>query len=99
MAASARGRANVVQFLLEKGANPKAVDKEGKTALALAAGTNPQTVQALIDAGSDVNTTDNKGTTPIAAARRVLTRPGAGCLTNSPNVCMIEVPRRQRFVL
>jgi ankyrin repeat protein len=77
-AASKRGHVEVVRALLAAGSAVDEVDREGCTALALAAswfGSSLEVVQALVAAGADVNRRDDSGrsaatwaTTPEAEA-------------------------------
>jgi ankyrin repeat protein len=74
---------SVVRILLDAGADARAKDSDGKTALMLAARHgNLSTVQTLIDAGADLNATDDDGWTALmfvdeAEVARVLLNAGA----------------------
>jgi ankyrin repeat protein len=76
----ASNRADVIKFLVDRGANPNVQDDKGKTAL-MRAGTNTDAVRALIEAGADVNLRDNAGNTALMsgtwAIQQVLHRAGA----------------------
>jgi uncharacterized protein len=81
MRAAKNGDAPTIRLLLEHGANPNAVQKNGTTALMLAAGLGRGTgaftkdyateaellesVRVLVAAGADVNAVDDKGETPL----------------------------------
>lgn len=64
------GSVNNVQNMLEVGANPKAVDENGRNAMALAAmfRSAPGMIEALHRFGVDINHKDNQGYTPIMLA-------------------------------
>jgi hypothetical protein len=67
------GTAQDVQAAISGGADVKAKDKDGMTALILAAGANqdPEVITTLVKAGADVNTQVSNGTfkvTPLVAA-------------------------------
>ena len=62
-------RLEITKLLLENGADVKAVDEDGWTALLWAAWTGmPTVVDALIKAGSDVNALDAKKQSPLMVA-------------------------------
>jgi ankyrin repeat protein len=81
MRAAKNGDAEAIRLLLEHGANPNASEKNGTTALMLAAGLGRGTgaftkdyateaqlleaVQALVSAGAEVNAVDDNGETPL----------------------------------
>lgn len=69
MIASALGKANFVQFLLSKGANPNQKNYIGVTSLHRAAqGGYNDIVEKLIDYGAQVNMPDMDGITPLMKA-------------------------------
>jgi ankyrin repeat protein len=61
--AKAKGRDNIVQLLLRKGANP---ESEGNTELHLA--TSHDIAVALIDGGADIDARNKQGRTPLLTA-------------------------------
>ena len=78
-----------VAWLIAKGANVNAVDKDKMTPLMLAAGSNsnPGVIHVLIDNGADTNVVDKDGRTPLMIAAeknsnpevlRILRENGAG---------------------
>jgi ankyrin repeat protein len=70
MAASATGHLDVVQALLDKGADVNAKGNLGTTALMGASLTGRLDVmQALLDKGADVNARTNNGMTALTVAR------------------------------
>ena len=82
IAAMSDGSADIVRFLLEKGADPKAMDFVKTTALRAATlGNDTETIRMLIDAGVDVNAADLAGITPLMMA--------AGWNGNAPAVKML----------
>jgi ankyrin repeat protein len=69
MAASERGRPDIVKLLLDHKADPNAAGRDGGTALMLAAENNqPEIVKQLIDRGADPNRQDNSGWTAVLKA-------------------------------
>lgn len=69
MIASALGKVNFVEFLLDLGANPKKRNYEGSTALHRAAfGGHNDVIEVLIDSGAIVNMPDLDGITPLMRA-------------------------------
>ncbi|MEC4896092.1 MAG: ankyrin repeat domain-containing protein [Oscillatoria sp. PMC 1051.18] len=69
MEAAKAGHTEIVQSLLEAGANPNYQDEANYTALALAAENNHfAIVQALVAAGADVNLAEISGNTPLLLA-------------------------------
>jgi len=62
----------MLNVLLEKGANPNLADSYGMTPLIAAINRNQlQNIKVLIDHGANVNLADKRGETPLAAARRL----------------------------
>lgn len=81
--ASLAGRANMVQFLLAKGADPNLKDADGNTPLHLSMkGGSPQAVKYLLDAGANADIQNAKEQTAaklsggLAACRAVLESSG-----------------------
>ncbi len=76
----ANNRAEVVAFLISRGADVNLQDEEGQTAL-MAAGENTDAVKALIEAGADVDLRDREGNTAMmlgtVAVQQLLTQAGA----------------------
>ncbi|XP_024114615.1 DNA-binding protein RFXANK isoform X1 [Oryzias melastigma] len=71
MWAAAFGEKAVVDFLLEKGADPKAIARERESALTLASsGGYVDIVESLLRHGVDINTYDWNGGTPLLYAVR-----------------------------
>lgn len=65
------GQRDVVEYMLEQGADVKVLDQNGETPLFAAVATNdPVLVQMLIDAGAEVNATDQRGRTALHLAVR-----------------------------
>jgi ankyrin repeat protein len=59
----------IVKFLLDKGADPKAADARGRTALhGLVARGEGALVRSLLDRGAEVNAKDQRGRTPLHRA-------------------------------
>ncbi len=82
VAAMSDPSAEIVKLLIEKGADPKAVDFLKTTALRAATlGNDTQTIRILIDAGVDVNAADLPGISPLMMA--------AGWNGNTPAVEML----------
>lgn len=63
----ASNRAEVIKFLVNRGANPNARNENGETAIIVACN-NADSVKALIEAGADVNIQDNEGNTAMMLA-------------------------------
>ena len=63
----ASNRAEIIQFLVNRGADVNARNDSGETALIVGCD-NADSVKALIEAGADVNQGDNEGNTPIMLA-------------------------------
>lgn len=79
-AAVTKGREDLAQKLIEKGANPNIADSFGAYPLSeavLGAGANPQIVKILLDGGANVNAQEpNKATALIyAASNKEISRP------------------------
>lgn len=77
LTACQRSNLDIIKFLVEKGANIKAIDNRGDSVLHKALGfwftTNPKdsklsVIQYLVDNGADVNVRDNIGNSPILEA-------------------------------
>uniref|UniRef100_A0A3P8VVJ6 Uncharacterized protein n=1 Tax=Cynoglossus semilaevis TaxID=244447 RepID=A0A3P8VVJ6_CYNSE len=68
--AQSASRVKLVQFLLEKGADPNIQDKEGLTALmhACRERAGPEVVSLLLDGGADINLEDQSGQAKVFAA-------------------------------
>ncbi|MDY6901945.1 MAG: ankyrin repeat domain-containing protein [Cyanobacteriota bacterium] len=60
----ASNRAEVIKFLVNRGANPNARNDNGETAMIVSCN-NADAVKALIEAGADVNIRDNEGNTAM----------------------------------
>jgi ankyrin repeat protein len=67
MLAALYGTADTVRLLTEHGADPNAVDKNGASALLLAAG-DLEKVRSLVERGANVNARSALGNTPLIAA-------------------------------
>jgi ankyrin repeat protein len=68
--AAARGRTPLVQLLLEKGADARSLDTDGKNGLMWAAvNGHAETVSLLLKAGVDPSAKDGEGKTAAALAR------------------------------
>jgi ankyrin repeat protein len=69
--AANRGTIKAVRWLLENGADPNALDDQGRTPLHVCAERNTTTtvLKLLIAAGSDLNARDASGKTPLDHAR------------------------------
>ena len=63
----ASNRAEIIKFLVNRGADVNARNDSGETALIIGCD-NADSVKALIEAGADVNQGDNEGNTPIMLA-------------------------------
>lgn len=62
-------RADVVKALLDVGADPNLINKNGFTPLHLAIDkNNPEIINILLDNGADIAKTDHEGNTPLAVA-------------------------------
>ena len=69
MAATERGRADIVKLLLDHKADPNAAGRDGVTALMLGAENNqPEILKLLISRGADPNRQDNNGWTAVLKA-------------------------------
>jgi ankyrin repeat protein len=66
-----RAALEAVRYILSLGADVRAVDSNGNTALHAAASLGMDTViQSLVDSGADINAKNKSGRTPLAMARR-----------------------------
>jgi ankyrin repeat protein len=73
MNAAMRGDRSLVSRMLERGANPNARDREGRSALHLGllpANPAPDLLTLLLDAGANQAATDTRGDTPLHIAAR-----------------------------
>jgi len=70
MCASVEGRADVIELLLQHGAQVDAVDEDGRSPLSwvVTKGDFEKAAQSLISAGADVNRADAGGFTPLMRA-------------------------------
>ncbi|GBG55292.1 hypothetical protein SPFL3102_00718 [Sporomusaceae bacterium FL31] len=69
MAAASFGRLEIINFLIEHGADVNAKDKDGQTALMKAVAYNyPQAAKILLQAGADSSTRDTRGNTASSLA-------------------------------
>ena len=67
------GHIDVMRILIDKGADVNAKNKNGATALILAADKgNAEIVSFLIDKGADVNAKDGNGTALMLAANKTI---------------------------
>jgi len=69
LVAASEGKADIVKLLLEKGANLEAKDKDGLTALLIAAAglrPRPQIVKLLLEYGADTEAKTSRGNTALA---------------------------------
>jgi ankyrin repeat protein len=71
MAAEQDGGHEVVQFLLERGANAHSVDKKGRTMLHAAASGGGRTIEYFQKYNLDVNAVDSRGVKPLHCAAEV----------------------------
>ncbi len=76
MLATQKDMSSVFRLLLENGADPKAVDGKGQTALihAISNG-NADAVEQLLACGASVNARDRKGTTALGYTKEHPTSP------------------------
>ena len=64
-----KGHKNVVQILIDKGADPNRADQWGQTPVSMAAGVgHTDVVQLLLDKGADPNEADTRGVTTLHLA-------------------------------
>ena len=68
MKASVFSDPTIASLLIENGADVNAANKEGKTALMIAARSSPHIIRLLLDNGADVNAKTRSGFTPLMFA-------------------------------
>ena len=93
----AQNRSEVIQLLVENGADVNIQDDKGKTALHHA-GRNSDAVRALIEAGSDIDILDNDGNTALMlgsfAIQQLLRQAGASEIGIN-DVALVEAVRQE----
>ncbi len=68
---AANSHADIIQLLVDHGANVNVKDDKGKTPLHCASVTaNLENMRALLENGADVNAVDDEGNTPLQLAQR-----------------------------
>ena len=68
LAARISSTPEIVQLLLEKGADVNARSTDGRTPLMFAASSTPEIVTLLLEKGAEIEARDNKGMTPLMFA-------------------------------
>ena len=93
------GRGEMVELLLEKGADIDAHDGDRDTSLHLAVETgNKGLVQLLLAKGADINVHNNKGETALSVAKRVGKTELADFLQANQKLAASEGKRRRRIL-
>ena len=77
----------MISLLLQAGADVNAKDRDGNTALILAAAENPTVVSVLLKAGADVNAKDRDGNTALYWQRPLTRTPRLSPFCWRPGRC------------